>query len=180
MKNLSHPPAINKSEATLIPRLAKELFVEIGENPNREGLQRTPERYYKAMRALTSGYNMTAEEVVGEGIFESESSGLVCVKDIEFFSLCEHHVLPFCGKASITYLPNKKILGLSKLARIVDVYAKRLQVQERLTKEVADAIANLVDAKAVAVVIEAQHMCMMMRGVEKQSSFTRTEFLVGA
>lgn len=180
MRNQPNFPAINKSGSTHIPRLAKELFVEIGENPHREGLQRTPERFYKAIQSLTSGYQMTAEEVVGEGIFASESSGLVCVKDIEFFSLCEHHMLPFWGKASITYLPNKKILGLSKLARIVDVYAKRLQVQERLTKEVADAITKLVDAKAVAVVIEAQHMCMMMRGVEKQSSFTRTEFLVGS
>lgn len=180
MKNLSNPPAVKNSDSILIPRLAKELFTEIGENPNREGLQRTPERFYKAIQALTSGYKMTPEEVVGEGIFESESSGLVCVKDIEFFSLCEHHMLPFWGKASITYLPKQKILGLSKLARIVDVFAKRLQVQERLTREVADAISELVDAKAVAVVIEAQHMCMMMRGVEKQFSFTRTEFLVGS
>lgn len=180
MRNQPNFPAINQSDSTHIPRLAKELFVEIGENPHREGLLRTPERFYKAIQALTSGYQMSAEDVVGEGIFASESNGLVCVKDIEFFSLCEHHMLPFWGKASIAYLPNKKILGLSKLARIVDVYAKRLQVQERLTKEVADAITKLVDAKAVAVVIEAQHMCMMMRGVEKQSSFTRTEFLLGS
>lgn len=180
MKNIPNFPALNHSEPSLIPRLAKELFFEIGENPNREGLERTPERFYKAIQDLTSGYHTTAEEVVGEGIFESESSGLVCVKDIEFFSLCEHHMLPFWGKASIAYIPNSKILGLSKLARIVDVYSKRLQVQERLTKEIADSISKLVDAKAVAVVIEAQHMCMMMRGVEKQSSFTRTEFLVGS
>lgn len=179
MKNLPNFPGINKPEGSRIPQLAKELFIEIGENPQREGLLRTPERFHKAFQALTSGYQTTAEEVVGEGIFESESSGLVCVKEIEFYSLCEHHVLPFWGKASIAYLPNKKILGLSKLARIVDVYAKRLQVQERLTKEVADSILKLINAKAVAVVIEAQHMCMMMRGVEKQSSFTRTEILVG-
>lgn len=162
-----------------IPSLARGLFLEIGENPKREGLLRTPERFYKAVQELTVGYSMTPESVVGEGIFESESSGFISVKDIEFYSLCEHHMLPFWGNASITYLPKNKILGLSKLARVLDVFAKRLQVQERLTKEVADAIFNLVDAKAVAVVIEAKHMCMMMRGVEKQSSSTKTECLVG-
>jgi GTP cyclohydrolase IA len=123
---------------------------------------------------------MTAQEVVGDGIFESESNGLISVKDIEFYSLCEHHMLPFWGKASIAYLPRRKILGLSKLARVLDVFARRLQVQERLTREVAESISSLIDAKAVAIVIEAQHMCMMMRGVEKQSSKTRTEFLAGA
>lgn len=165
---------------TLIPGLARGIFLEIGEDPLREGLQRTPERFYKSIQDLTSGYKMTPEDVVGEGIFASESAGLVCVKDIEFYSLCEHHMLPFWGKASIAYWPQDKILGLSKLARILDIFARRLQVQERLTKEVAEAIFKLINAKSVAVVIEAQHMCMMMRGVEKQSSLTRTEFLVGA
>lgn len=167
------------SNRTAISELTLKLFKEIGEDPKREGLLRTPERFHKAFKELTAGYNETPESVVGEGIFESESSGLVTVKEIEFYSLCEHHMLPFWGKASITYLPNKKILGLSKLARIVDVFSKRLQVQERLTREVAEAIQKLVDARAVAVVIEAQHMCMMMRGVGKQSSATRTEFSVG-
>lgn len=162
-----------------IPSLARGIFLDIGEDPKREGLLKTPERFYKAIQELTSGYAQTPEGVVGEGIFDSESKGFVCVKDIEFFSLCEHHMLPFWGKASIAYLPNEKILGLSKLARVVDIFAKRLQVQERLTKEVAESIADLLDARAVAVIIEAQHMCMMMRGVEKQSSKTRTEFAVG-
>ena len=141
---------------------------------------KTPERFYKAIQHLTSGYGKTAIEVIGEGIFSSESSGLVCVKDIEFYSLCEHHMLPFWGKASIAYYPNQKILGLSKLARIVDLFSKRLQVQERFTKEVAETVYSLVDARAAAVVVEAQHMCMMMRGVQKQSSLTRTEFSLGA
>ena len=147
-------------------RLARGIFLEIGENPMREGLVRTPERFQKAFRDLTSGYGLTAEDAAGEGIFESESQGIVSVKDIEFYSLCEHHMLPFWGKASIGYIPRNKILGLSKIARVLDVFARRLQVQERLTKEVADGIFKLVDAKAVAVTIEAQHMCMMMRGVE--------------
>jgi GTP cyclohydrolase I len=162
-----------------IPRLAESLFFEIGEDPKREGLLRTPDRFYKAIQHLTSGYGKTPAEVIGEGIFNSESSGLVCVKDIEFYSLCEHHILPFWGKASIAYYPNQKILGLSKLARIVDLFSKRLQVQERFTKEVAETVSGLVDARAAAVVVEAQHMCMMMRGVQKQSSITRTEFSLG-
>ena len=170
----------NLKTVSSIPNLARGLFSEIGEDPMREGLIRTPERFYKAVQDLTAGYAMTPEAVVGEGIFESESNGFICVKDIEFYSLCEHHMLPFWGSASITYLPKNKILGLSKLARVLDVFARRLQVQERLTKEVADAIFTLVDAKAVAVIIQAKHMCMMMRGVEKQSSVTKTEYLIGA
>ena len=162
-----------------IPKLAESLFLEIGEDPKREGLLKTPERFYKAIQHLTSGYGKTASEVIGEGIFSSESSGLVCVKDIEFYSLCEHHMLPFWGRASIAYYPNQKILGLSKLARIVDLFSKRLQVQERFTKEVAETVYSLVGARAAAVVVEAQHMCMMMRGVQKQSSITRTEFSLG-
>jgi GTP cyclohydrolase IA len=179
MKKISNATEMTQACTPLIPHLARGIFLEIGEDPLREGLVRTPERFTKAMQDLTSGYSQTVESVVGEGIFESESSGLICVKDIEFYSLCEHHMLPFWGKASIAYLPNQKILGLSKLARILDVFAKRLQVQERLTKEVAESIFKLIDAKAVAVVIEAQHMCMMMRGVGKQSSFTSTEYSVG-
>ncbi len=165
--------------AAPIPSLARGIFLEIGEDPNREGLLKTPDRFYKAIQDLTSGYALTPAAVVGEGVFDSESAGLICVKDIEFYSLCEHHMLPFWGKASIAYWPNQKILGLSKLARIVDVFARRLQVQERLTKEVAVSIYECVQARAVAVVVEAQHMCMMMRGVEKQSSKTRTEYFVG-
>ena len=179
---MSKSPAIishlHSSEPTIC-NLARGMFLEIGENPMREGLVRTPERFQKALRDLTSGYGLTPEAVAGDGIFESESQGIVSVKDIEFYSLCEHHMLPFWGKASIGYVPNDKILGLSKIARVLDVFSRRLQVQERLTKEVADAIFKLVGAKAVAVTIEAQHMCMMMRGVEKQSSKTRTEYMAG-
>ncbi len=150
----------------------------IGEDPTREGLLRTPERFEKALAELTSGYKQDVIEVVGEGVFEAENAGLVSVREIEFFSLCEHHMLPFWGTVSIAYYPNQQILGLSKLARIVDVYAKRLQVQERLTKEVAESVFNLVDARAAAVKVKAQHMCMMMRGVKKVNSTTVTEFSV--
>lgn len=169
-----------KPNSSLVTNFPKSFFREIGEDPNREGLQRTPARFMKAYRELTVGYQQTPAEVVGEGIFESESSGLVVVKGIEFYSLCEHHLLPFWGKASVAYLPKQKILGLSKLPRILDVFARRLQVQERLTKEFAEAVKSLIDARAVAVFIEAQHMCMMMRGVEKQQSVTKTEFVLGA
>ena len=159
--------------------LARTVFRQIGEDPSREGLLRTPQRFEKALHELTMGYQLTAEQAVGEGLFASESNGLVCVKDIEFYSLCEHHMLPFWGKATIAYYPNGKILGLSKLARVLEVFARRLQVQERLTREVGDSLHKIVGARAVAVVIEAQHMCMMMRGVRKQASTTRTEYTVG-
>lgn len=158
--------------------LARSALTYIGENPMREGLLRTPERFEKALRELTSGYASSPEQAVGEGVFDAEGSGLVSVKDIEFFSLCEHHILPFWGHVSISYLPNKKILGLSKLGRIVDVFAKRLQVQERLTREVAESIHELIGARAVCVKVEARHMCMMMRGVGKKESTTHTEFSV--
>jgi len=177
---------INKSKfATLpapvnmqsrLPEIAHALFNHIGEDPEREGLKRTPERFAKALLELTKGYHLTAPEVIGEGIFESESSGPVSVNDIEFFSLCEHHILPFWGKVSIAYLPGEKILGLSKLARVVDVFAKRLQVQERLTAEVGECLKEAIDPRAVLVSVEAQHMCMMMRGVGKVGSQTKTEF----
>jgi GTP cyclohydrolase I len=179
MSNLPSLADIQCGKTVAIPTLARGIFLDIGEDPQREGLLRTPERFHKAIQELTSGYAQTPEGVVGNGIFQSESGGIVCVKDIEFYSLCEHHMLPFWGKASIAYLPQEKILGLSKLARVLDIFARRLQVQERLTKEVADSICRLVDAKAVAVIIEAQHMCMMMRGVEKQSSTTKTEYMAG-
>lgn len=179
MSHTISPVHLNPNLRPTIPRLAESIFLEIGEDPKREGLLRTPERFYKAIQHLTSGYGKTPSEVIGEGIFSSESNGLVCIKDVEFYSLCEHHMLPFWGKTSIAYYPNQKILGLSKLARIVDLFSKRLQVQERFTKEVAETVCSLVGARAVAVVVEAQHMCMMMRGVQKQSSVTRTEFSLG-
>jgi len=151
MSNLPSVVDLHCNHNLAIPTLAKGIFAEIGEDPKREGLLKTPERFHKAIQDLTSGYALTPEGVVGEGIFESESKSIVCVKNIEFYSLCEHHMLPFWGKASIAYLPQEKILGLSKLARVLDVFARRLQVQERLTKEVAEAIYKIVDAKAVAV-----------------------------
>jgi len=161
-------------------RSAGELILRsIGEDVTREGLLRTPERYAKAFRELCSGYQLSAKDAVGEGIFSAEGQGLVSVKDIEFFSLCEHHMLPFWGHASVAYYPGEKILGLSKIPRLVDVFAKRLQVQERLTKEVATELSQLVGARAVVVRIKASHMCMMMRGVKKVSSETITEFSLG-
>lgn len=156
----------------------KTILNNMGEDVSREGLARTPERFEKALAELTSGYKLNLIDVVGEGIFEAENAGLVSVREIEFFSLCEHHMLPFWGKVSIAYYPDSHILGLSKLARVVDVFAKRLQVQERLTRQVAEAISDLIDARAVAVKVEAQHMCMMMRGVKKINSNTVTEFSV--
>jgi GTP cyclohydrolase IA len=160
-----------------LPDLANVLFQQIGEDPAREGLQKTPERFAKALLELTKGYSLTGLDAIGEGIFASESSSPVCVKDIEFFSLCEHHILPFWGKASVAYLPNEKILGLSKIARVVDVYSKRLQVQERLTAQIGECLKEAVNPRAVLVSIDAQHMCMMMRGVGKISSSTKSEFI---
>jgi GTP cyclohydrolase IA len=151
----------------------------LGEDPEREGLLRTPERVAKAMRFLTAGYDMTVEEVVGEALFEEEHENMVMVRDIELYSLCEHHMLPFFGKAHVAYIPNGRIVGLSKLPRIVEMFARRLQVQERLTEQVATAIDDVLAPRGVGVVIEAFHMCMMMRGVEKQNSRTITSALRG-
>ena len=151
----------------------------VGEDPEREGLIRTPERVAKAMSFLTSGYAMTVDDVVGGALFEEEHESMVMVRDIELYSLCEHHMLPFFGKAHVAYIPNGKIVGLSKLPRIVEVFARRLQVQERLTEQVAKAIEEVLAPRGVGVVIEAFHMCMMMRGVEKQNSRTITSALRG-
>jgi GTP cyclohydrolase I len=146
-----------------------------GDDVSREGLERTPERFRKAMKHLLSGYEKTAREAVGEGIFQSEGSGLVSIRDVEFYSLCEHHMLPFWGKASVAYYPRRKILGLSKIPRLVDLFARRFQVQERLTEQLADSLVELINPKAVVVRVQACHLCMMMRGVEKQNSNTITE-----
>jgi len=173
------PHCTMKTEDTKIVELtdmaASLIIKSAGEDLGREGLSKTPRRFSKAMSHLTSGYRATVEDVVGEGIFSAEGSGLVCVKDIEFYSLCEHHMLPFWGAASVAYYPHKKIVGLSKIPRIVNLFARRLQVQERITEQVADALIKLLDPRAVMVRIEAQHLCMMMRGVEKQNSRTTTE-----
>lgn len=152
----------------------------IGEDPEREGLLKTPQRVANSMTFLTQGYSSSAEEVVGKGIFKEEHDNMIMVRDIELYSLCEHHMLPFFGKAHVAYIPNGKIVGLSKIPRIVDVYARRLQVQERLTEQIAEGLCRVLDPSGVGVVIEAYHLCMMMRGVQKQNSKTITSALRGA
>jgi GTP cyclohydrolase I len=159
--------------------LYRELLVRIGVDPTRDGLADTPERMEKSMAFLTRGYTMDATAVIQEALFDVDYDEMVIVKDIEFFSLCEHHLLPFFGKAHIAYLPKGKVVGLSKLPRVVDVFARRLQVQERLTTEIADAISDAIHPQGVAVILEAQHLCMMMRGVEKQHSATVTSAMRG-
>ena len=156
------------------------ILKEVGENPKREGLLKTPERASKAMQFLTQGYDLDAEEILKSALFNEDYSEMVIVKDIELYSLCEHHILPFFGKAHIAYIPNGKIVGLSKLPRIVDVFARRLQVQERLTDQIVNVIDKVLKPRGVAVVIEASHMCMMMRGVQKQNSVTTTSGFRGA
>ncbi len=172
---MSNTPA-NKEFEELIRR---ELAL-IGEDPEREGLIKTPQRVANAMKFLTQGYSSSAEEVVGRGIFKEEHDNMIMVRDIELYSLCEHHMLPFFGKAHVAYIPAGKIVGLSKIPRIVDVYARRLQVQERLTEQIAEGLCRVLHPSGVGVVIEAYHLCMMMRGVEKQNSKTITSSLRGA
>jgi GTP cyclohydrolase I len=151
----------------------------IGEEPDRDGLLKTPARVSASLAWLTRGYEMTAAEVMGDAVFEESHESMILVRDIELYSMCEHHMLPFFGKAHIAYIPAGKIVGLSKLPRIVDVFARRLQVQERLTEQIAEAIEDVLEPRGVGVVIEAQHLCMMMRGVEKQNSSTITSALRG-
>jgi GTP cyclohydrolase IA len=157
----------------------REVLAAIGEDPGREGLLKTPERVESSLRFLTQGYHMSVDEVIGDAVFEETHQSMIMVRDIELYSLCEHHLLPFFGRAHVAYIPNGKILGLSKVARIVDVFARRLQVQERLTDQIADAIMDVLEPAGVGAVIEAAHFCMMMRGVEKQNSRTVTSALRG-
>jgi GTP cyclohydrolase I len=159
--------------------LYREILVRMGEDPTRDGLADTPERVEKSMAFLTRGYTMDVNAVIHDALFDVDYDEMVVVKDIEFFSMCEHHLLPFFGKAHIAYLPDGKVIGLSKIPRVVDVFARRLQVQERLTTEIADAIADAVNPQGVAVILEARHLCMMMRGVEKQHSATVTSAMRG-
>jgi GTP cyclohydrolase IA len=157
----------------------RDILVALGEDAGREGLLKTPERVEKSLRFLTQGYYMTVEEVIGDAVFEERHQSMIMVRDIEVYSLCEHHLLPFYGRAHVAYIPNGKILGLSKVARVVDVFARRLQVQERLTDQIADAIMDVLNPTGVGVVITAAHFCMMMRGVEKQNSRAVTSALRG-
>jgi len=159
--------------------LVRRLLELLGEDPEREGLERTPQRVAAALRWLTAGYARTGADAVGGAVFEERHDSMVVVRGIEFYSLCEHHMLPFFGRAHIAYVPDGRIVGLSKLARLVDVYARRLQVQERLTDQIADALRDVLRPRGVGVLIEAQHLCMMMRGVEKQNSTTLTTALRG-
>ena len=157
-----------------------EILESIGEDPQRQGLLKTPARAARAFEFITQGYRQSVEEIVNDAIFDSDASEIVLVKDIELYSMCEHHLLPFIGKAHVAYIPNGKVIGLSKVARIVDVFARRLQIQEQLTTQVADAIMRTLHPDGVAVVIEAKHLCMMMRGVEKQNSIMTTSCLLGS
>ena len=173
-----HAEALTLKQASL-REIYAEILTRIGENPARDGLVNTPERVDKSMHFLTRGYRQTVEEAIHGALFDVDYDEMVIVKDIEFYSQCEHHLLPFFGRAHVAYIPHGKVIGLSKIPRVVDVFARRLQVQERLTREIAEAIENAIQPQGVAVVLEAQHLCMMMRGVEKQSSRTVTSAMLG-
>jgi GTP cyclohydrolase I len=170
----------NTPENKEFEELVRRELELLGEDPSREGLVRTPSRVAKSLKWMTQGYSSSAEQVVGEGIFKEDHDNMIMVRDIELYSMCEHHMLPFFGKAHVAYIPNGKIVGLSKIPRIVDVYAQRLQVQERLTEQIAEGLCRVLNPAGVGVVIEAYHLCMMMRGVQKQNSKTITSALRGA
>jgi GTP cyclohydrolase I len=163
-----------------IQHLVRELLIEFGEDPDREGLERTPERVAKAYQFLLKGYDMSVEKAINGAIFTQDTNNMIVVRDIELYSLCEHHMLPFFGRCHIGYISKGKVLGVSKIARIVECYARRLQIQERMTQQIAKAIRESINAEGVGVVIEAQHLCMMMRGVEKQNSFMTTSSVLGS
>ena len=174
-----HKPTPQASEAEPFAEKVRDILAALGEDPEREGLVKTPERVESSLRWLTQGYRMTVEDAVGDAVFEETHQSMIMVRDIELYSMCEHHLLPFFGRAHVAYVPDGKILGLSKVARIVDVFARRLQVQERMTDQIADAIMDVLRPTGVGVVIEAAHFCMMMRGVEKQNSRAVTSALRG-
>ena len=159
--------------------LVREMIVELGEDPERDGLQRTPQRVAQAFADLTQGYRMDPKEILNEALFDVTYDEMVIVKDIEMFSLCEHHLLPFFGKVHVAYIPRRKVVGLSKIARLVEMFARRLQVQERLTNQIAETLQEAVDPLGVGVVVEARHLCMMMRGIEKQHSSAVTSAMLG-
>ena len=162
-----------------LKKLTHSLLEAIGEDPGREGLLKTPSRVAKSWKYFSQGYDQDLEDIVNKAIFNESSKDMVVVRDVEFFSLCEHHLLPFFGKTHVGYIPNGKVIGLSKIPRIIDMYARRIQVQERLTHQIADAIQDVLKPNGVAVVMEGRHMCMQMRGVEKQNSFTTTSSMLG-
>lgn len=163
-----------------VAELVREILIEIGEDPEREGLAKTPARVAKALKFLTDGYRMTARREINGAIFESHSNNMIIARDIEVYGLCEHHMLPFFGRCHIGYIANEKVLGVSKLARIMEVYARRLQIQERLTEQIAREVLKAVDAEGVGVVMECRHLCMMMRGVAKQNSVMTTSSVLGS
>jgi len=163
----------------ILEQITRKLLKEIGENPDREGLVRTPSRVAKSWEFFSKGYNQNLEDIINNAIFEEDAKDMVIVRDVEFFSLCEHHLLPFFGKAHVGYIPNGKVIGLSKIPRIIDMFSRRLQVQERLTRQVAEALQDVLNPIGVAVVMEGRHMCMQMRGVEKQNSFASTSAMLG-
>ncbi|MDB6148371.1 MAG: folE2 [Spartobacteria bacterium] len=173
-------PRCGAAKLATMEKAYEELLDAIGEDRQRQGLVRTPARAAKAMEFLTNGYRQSLDEIVNDAIFDSEASEIVLVKDIELYSMCEHHLLPFIGKAHVAYIPQGKVIGLSKVARIVDVFARRLQIQEQLTLQIADALMKTLRPSGVGVVIEAKHLCMMMRGVEKQNSIMTTSCLLGS
>lgn len=179
MKHYEKQERYNEESLKLVSSKYSEIIQALGEDITRNGLEKTPERVAKAMHFLTQGYHMDAGEILRGALFDEDHNQMVIVKDIELYSLCEHHMLPFYGRAHIAYIPNGKIVGLSKLARVVDVFARRLQVQERLTIQVRDALQDALNPLGVAVVIEAKHLCMMMRGVSKQNSVTTTSAFTG-
>jgi len=162
-----------------VEKLIHELLLELGEDPKREGLIKTPKRVARSWEYITKGYTQDVQDVINGAVFHEDARGMVIVRDIEFYSMCEHHLLPFFGVAHIGYIPDKKLLGLSKLPRIVDVFARRLQLQERLTQQIADTLFEILEPKGLGVVLEARHMCMQMRGVEKSQSLTTTSAVLG-
>jgi len=170
---------IDQENLEALEEAYRNLLEAIGEDREREGLRRTPIRAARALEFLTQGYRQNLDDIINEAIFDSDASEIVLVKDIELYSLCEHHLLPFIGRAHVAYIPNGKVIGLSKLARIVDVFARRLQIQENLTTQIAESLMSCLEPSGVAVVVEAKHLCMMMRGVEKQNSVMKTSCLLG-
>ena len=176
------PPGakIDNRNLELLEEAYRTVLEAIGEDPDRQGLRRTPIRAARALEFMTQGYRQNLDAIINDAIFDSDASEIILVKDIELYSLCEHHLLPFIGRAHVAYIPNGKVIGLSKVARIVDVYARRLQIQENLTTQIAESLMSCLEPAGVAVVVEAKHLCMMMRGVEKQNSVMKTSCLLGS